>query len=141
MENLNNFFFNTSELRVIFTTSSQLSKHFKLKIKLRSLKNILYTTFVVQNMTQTILERQQESFNIGWMNFRQVTLTIKTFRAKRLFTSNVIEFKGTKILGRLFFIRTWNISVKKMLEYQLQLLMSLKILYLNRNLTFTVNLN
>jgi hypothetical protein len=37
------------------------------------------------------------------MNFRQVTLTIKTFRAKRLFTSNVIEFKGTKILGRLFF--------------------------------------
>ena len=36
-------------------------------------------------------------------NIRQVTLTIKTFRAQHLFTSHVIEFKGTKVLERLFF--------------------------------------
>ena len=37
------------------------------------------------------------------MNIRQVTLAIKTFREQHLFTSHVIEFKGTKILERLFF--------------------------------------
>jgi len=37
------------------------------------------------------------------MNIRQVTLTIKAFRAKRLVNSHVIEFKETEILERLFF--------------------------------------
>ncbi len=37
------------------------------------------------------------------MNICQVTLAIKTFRAQRLFTSHIIEFKGTKIFERLFF--------------------------------------
>ena len=38
MENLINFIFNTSELRVIFTAPSQLSKHFKLKDKIKELE-------------------------------------------------------------------------------------------------------
>jgi hypothetical protein len=37
------------------------------------------------------------------MNIRQVTLAIKTFREQHLFTSHVIEFKGTKTLERLFY--------------------------------------
>jgi hypothetical protein len=37
MENLINFIFNTSELRVIFTAPSQLSKNFKLKDKIKEL--------------------------------------------------------------------------------------------------------
>ena len=37
------------------------------------------------------------------MNIRKETLSIMTFRAQHIFTSHVIEFKGTKILERLFF--------------------------------------
>ena len=57
-------------------------------------------------MTQTIYNIiHQESFNKGLINIRKVTLAIKTFREQHLFTSHVIEFKGTKILERLFYIR------------------------------------
>ncbi len=38
MENFIIFFFNSSELRVIFTASSQLSKHLKLKDKIKELE-------------------------------------------------------------------------------------------------------
>ena len=69
------------------------------------------------------------------MNIRKETLTIKTFREQHLFTSQVIEFKGTEILERLFFYSYLKYFSEKNARVSITA-MSLKILYLIRNLTF-----
>jgi hypothetical protein len=90
---------------VIFSAPSQLSKNFKLKDKIKELEKQSPIVYHIRcsEYDADYIRKTARIFQYRMSEHSSSNAGNKDFRAQRLFTSLVIEFKRTKILERFIF--------------------------------------